>query len=195
MYIHRDIEKILSEASSTFPAVVITGPRQSGKTTLLRNFLSGGTYITLDDPNFRTLLSEDPITYLESLTKPVIIDEIQYMPELAGYIKILIDRNRKPGAWFITGSQQFSVMKNVSESLAGRAAILSLPPFCYAEREDKKELLPYLLESSYPEPLVNAGVNQDLWYSAYLQTYLERDVRALMRIDNLRDAQFLIPGQ
>jgi len=192
MYLTRLIERILSDAANTFPAIVISGPRQSGKTTLLKNFIKKGTFLTLDDPNFRALLSENPIDYLSTLQKPVVIDEIQYMPELTQTIKILIDRDRSPGNWFITGSQQFSVMKSISESLAGRAAILSLPTFTYSERKLQKELVPYLLESSYPEPLLYKKVNQDLWYSSYLQTYLERDVRALMNIENLRDFEQFI---
>jgi len=174
MYYKRIVEKILSQAVKTFPAVVISGPRQSGKTTLLKNFVKTGTFLSLDDPNFRSLISENPLDYLDSLVKPVVIDEIQYMPELSQFIKILIDRDRTPGNWFITGSQQFSVMKSISESLAGRAAILSLPPFTYCERKVQRDLIPYLLESSYPEPLLYEEVNKELWYSSYLQTYLER---------------------
>ena len=192
MYYKRVIEKILSKAVQTFPAVVISGPRQSGKTTLLKNFVKTGSFISLDDPNFRSLISENPLDYLNSLKKPVVIDELQYMPELAQFIKILIDRDRTPGNWYITGSQQFSVMKSISESLAGRAAILSLPTFTYSERKIQKDLIPFLLESSYPEPLLYKSVNTDLWYSSYLQTYLERDVRSLMNIDNLRDFEQFI---
>ena len=192
MYYKRVIEKILSEAVQTFPAVVISGPRQSGKTTLLKNFVKTGSFISLDDPNFRSLISENPLDYLDSLKKPVVIDELQYMPELAQFIKILIDRDRTPGNWYITGSQQFSVMRSISESLAGRAAILSLPTFTYSERKIQKDLIPFLLESSYPEPLLYKSVNTDLWYSSYLQTYLERDVRSLMNIDNLRDFEQFI---
>lgn len=192
MYQKRLLENILAEASKTFPAVVISGSRQSGKTTLLKNFVKDGTFITLDDPNFRVLLSENPIDYLDSLPKPVVIDEIQYMPELAQIIKILIDRDRTPGRWYITGSQQFSVMKNISESLAGRAAILSLLTFAYSERKTQNDLVSYLLESSYPEPLLKKTMNKDLWYSSYLQTYLERDVRGIMNISNLRDFEQFI---
>ncbi len=192
MYVPRLIENILSDASKTFPAVVISGPRQSGKTTLLKNFVKKATFITLDDPNFRALLSENPVDYLDSLKKPVVIDEIQYMPGLTRSIKILIDRDRTPGNWFISGSQQFSVMKSISESLAGRAAILSLPTFTYSERKVQRDLGPYLLESSYPEPLLHKKINQDLWYSSYLQTYLERDVRAMMNVANLHDFEQFI---
>ncbi len=192
MYQKRLLESILAEASKTFPAVVISGSRQSGKTTLLKNFVKDGTFITLDDPNFRVLLSENPIDYLDSLPKPVVIDEIQYMPELAQIIKILIDRDRTPGRWYITGSQQFSIMKNISESLAGRAAILSLLTFAYSERKTQNDLVSYLPESSYPEPLLKKTMNKDLWYSSYLQTYLERDVRGIMNISNLRDFEQFI---
>ena len=155
MYVRRRIEKIIKDASKTFPAIVISGPRQSGKTTLLTNCVPNGTFITLDNLNFRSLLLENPIEYLESQEPPVIIDEIQYLPEIVAYIKILIDRNRSPGNWYITGSQKCSAMKNISVSLAGRADVLSLPPFNLAERPEQKDLVPYLLSSSYPEPLLN----------------------------------------
>ena len=115
MYLHRLIERTIREVRATFPAVVITGPRQSGKSTLLQNLFKGKkvTYLSLEDPNLRALLKEDSLSYLERQAKPVILDEIQYFPEIMHTVKILIDQNRKPGTWFITGSQQFSVMKNV----------------------------------------------------------------------------------
>ncbi len=189
MYWKRLLEKTIADTEKSFPAIVITGPRQSGKSTILKNYFlkRNAAFINLDDPNLRILLKDDPLSYLKSVTKPVIIDEIQYMPELASYIKILIDENRKPGQWFITGSQQFSVMRNISESLAGRAAILSLPTFQLRERRDVKNLGSYLLSSTYPEVAVNKKINSDIWYSSYIQTYLERDLRALMNVENLRD--------
>ena len=121
MYWPRMLQKTIAETEGSFPVTVITGPRQSGKSTLLKHYFSGrkATFLSLDDPNFRNLLSDDPLSYLTSLKKPVIIDEIQYMPQLATFVKILVDKNRKPGQWFITGSQQFSVMKDVSELLVG----------------------------------------------------------------------------
>jgi len=194
MYWPRLLEKTIAETEKTFPVTVITGPRQSGKSTLLQHYFAkrDASFISLDDPDFRNLLSDDPLSYLEHLKKPVVIDEIQYFPELATYVKILVDKNRKPGQWFITGSQQFSVMKNVSESLAGRAAILSLPTFQIRERRNIGELGNYLLSGSYPEIAVKKDVKTDIWYSSYIQTYLERDVRSMMNIPNLRDFEKLL---
>lgn len=189
MYWPRLIEKTISETEKTFPITVITGPRQSGKSTLLKNYFSQKkvSFIYLDDPVNRSLLADDPLSSLEALKKPVIIDEIQYMPEIASYVKILVDRDRTPGQWFITGSQQFSVMKNISESLAGRAAILSLPTFQIKERKDISDIGSYLLRGSYPEVAVNQNINRDIWYSSYTQTYLERDLRSMVNITDLRD--------
>ena len=109
MYLNRLIEPTIKKTCATFPVTVICGPRQSGKTTLLRNmFLNQEvTFISLDDPNYRRLLMEDPVNYFNDLPKPIILDEVQYLPEITTYVKILIDRDRTPGQWYITGSQQF----------------------------------------------------------------------------------------
>ncbi len=189
MYLNRLIETTIKKAERSFPVIVITGPRQSGKSTLLKNYFGkkNFSYLSFDDPIFRELIQEDPLSYLKNLPKPVVLDEIQYFPKLTNYIKILVDEDKKPGQWFLTGSQQFSVMKNISESLAGRAAILSLPPFCLAEHHKTKNLLEFITRSSYPELIVNKQIDQKIWYSSYLQTYLERDVRFLLNIENLRD--------
>lgn len=189
MYLPRLIEKTLTRARKTFPALVICGPRQSGKSTLLAHYVKTGpaSIISLDNPEMRRLLLDDPGHYLATLPKPVILDEIQYAPEVLTHVKLLIDQKREPGQWFITGSQQFSVMKNISESLAGRAAIFSLPPFSIKERRETCEIADFLLTSSYPELIVNPEVASDLWYASYLQTYIERDVRMLLDIANLRD--------
>jgi predicted AAA+ superfamily ATPase len=189
MYLRRTIEDAIHEARKTFPAIVITGPRQSGKSTLLRHIISSpeATYISLEDPNLREIILEDPLAFLEKQTPPVVLDEIQYLPEITTYVKILIDRQRIPGAWFLTGSQQFSVMKHVSESLAGRAAVLTLLPFHLRERNDVKSVEDFLTLSSFPELVVNKGVRQDIWNSSYLQTYLERDLRMILNITDLRD--------
>ena len=194
MYLRRSIEKTLDKAVKTFPAVVICGPRQSGKSTLFANYVktAAASIISLDNPEYRRLLLDDPLHYLAGLPKPVVLDEIQYAPELTIYIKLLIDRDRMPGQWFITGSQQFNVMKNVSESLAGRAAVFSLPPFTIRERGNVKVIENFLLTSSYPEPAVNPDVDLELWYSSYLQTYIERDVRMLLNIVDLRDFEQFI---
>ncbi|MCG2712772.1 MAG: AAA family ATPase, partial [Candidatus Omnitrophica bacterium] len=130
----RSIEKTILRAIKTFPAVVLTGPRQSGKTTVLKKlFAKTHTFISLEDPDIRIRAKNDPRIFLKQYPPPVVIDEIQYVPELLLYIKSRIDHDRKPGQWLITGSQNFALMHNVTESLAGRAAILSLLPFSLAE--------------------------------------------------------------
>ncbi len=189
MYRHRLLEKTVAAAEKTFPVTVITGPRQSGKSTLLTRYFAKKphTIISLDDPALRARILEDPAGFLGGLRLPAVLDEIQYVPELATYIKILVDRDRKPGRWFLTGSQQFSVMKNVSESLAGRAAVLTLPTFHLRERGKVADVEDFMSGSTYPEPCVNKEIDRRLWYSSYVQTYLERDVRALVNVSDLRE--------
>ncbi|MEW6041132.1 MAG: ATP-binding protein [Elusimicrobiota bacterium] len=132
---YRILAKTIIKALKSFPVVVVTGPRQSGKTTLLKNiFKDTHAYVNLEDPDTRIRAKEDPRGFLEQHKPPVIFDEIQYIPELLPYIKTKIDENRKPGQWILTGSQNFVLTHNVSESLAGRAAILSLLPFSFSER-------------------------------------------------------------
>src|SRR3989339_840657 len=133
MYIKRLIEKTLKEAIRSFPAVFIGGPRRSGKTTLSRSFLKGYNYVLLDEIDVRSLAIEDPRGFLEKYPPPVIIDEIQNAPLLLSYIKAHIEHHKKPGQWILTGSQQWALMKGISETLAGRIAILHLFPFSLEE--------------------------------------------------------------
>jgi len=193
MYTKRLLEKTIKQVRTTFPAIVVTGPRQSGKSTLLKHLIGDTARIaTLENPDVRALIAEDPLAFLRTCKKPFVLDEIQHLPVITTYLKILIDKERTPGQWFITGSQQFSVMKNVSESLAGRAAILTLPTFQLRERKDVATLQDFVFSSSYPELSVNKDVNRAVWFSSYLQTYLERDLRAVIDVNDLKDfEQFL----
>jgi predicted AAA+ superfamily ATPase len=194
MYLHRLIEKTLARAQKTFPAVVLTGPRQSGKSTLLRYFLKPQkpTILSLDEPHTRALMAEDALSFLKRLKRPVVLDEIQYFPDITTYVKILVDENRKPGNWFLTGSQQFALMRHVSESMAGRAAILTLPPMQLRERKTIPSLDGFVTGTSYPQPLLREKNRSNLWYASYLQTYLERDVRTQLSVADLRDFEQLI---
>lgn len=193
MYIKRLLEETIKQVRTTFPAIVITGPRQSGKSTLLKHLVGNpDCIVTLENPDLRLLIMEDPLAFLQARKKPFVLDEIQHLPIITTYLKILIDKERIPGQWFITGSQQFHVMKNVSESLAGRAAILTLPAFQLQERKDVATLQDFISSSSYPELCVNKKINRAIWFSSYLQTYLERDLRALINVSDLKDfEQFL----
>ncbi|RMG83075.1 MAG: GTP-binding protein, partial [Bacteroidetes bacterium] len=133
-YIPRNIGSRFRDALESFPAVLLTGPRQSGKTTFLKEEFGKEYPIRyLDEPRTQLFASEDPISFLESNPPPIILDEIQYLPQLLPYIKRRIDDNRTPGQWILTGSQQFQLMQKVTESLAGRIAILTLLPFSLFE--------------------------------------------------------------
>ena len=213
MYIKRLIEKTIIDTLKTFPVVILTGARQSGKTTLLKHlFSSTFNYISLDELDIRSLAINDPREFLNKFKTPLIIDEIQNAPQLLPYIKAVVDKERKNGRFIITGSQQFPLMKNVSESLAGRAAILNLYPFMIEEitgnyiTEEKSidsylknasnkkipgslkiDLGSWLLDGGYPELFVNSKISKNIWFSSYIQTYIDRDVRGNIKNENLND--------
>ena len=211
MYIPRKIESRLSYLSKHFPAVVIGGARQTGKTTLIRRLAENDstyTYVTLDYPKLRELAKTDPELFLQQYQPPVIIDEFQYAPELLPYIKIKIDGNRTNGQYFLTGSQMFRMMKNVSESLAGRVGILSLyglsrseilgceeVPFLPSNKfflkneETITSVFDKIYRGSMPQMIIDPELTSEAFYGEYLQTYLERDIRDLMEIKN--ESKFL----
>ncbi|EKD23150.1 MAG: ATPase (AAA+ superfamily) [uncultured bacterium] len=196
-YIHRDIEPILIKSVKQFPAIAITGPRQSGKSTLLQTIFSSFQYITFDDPLIREQAISDPKKFLDDLKEPVIIDEIQYVPEILSYLKIAIDQKRsQKGRFLLTGSQQFNLIKNLGDSLAGRIGLFTLLPFNKHEKQtlvnSKKASQIFIdacLRGSYPEISVDHSIDFETWYGSYLQTYLERDVRAISEIGSLREFQ------
>ena len=178
-YISRKLGNIIQEASRHFPAVVVTGPRRAGKTTLLRQLFSKAQYVLLEDPDIQGRIRSDPRTFLEELRPPVVFDEIQNAPELLSYVRTLVDAApRRMGQWLFTGSQEAPLMQGITESMAGRAAILQLLPFSVSETPKVN-----MLHGGFPEVLARPK-SRGLWFASYLQTYLERDVRA---ITNVRD--------
>jgi len=203
MFFERTLSEVIKNATETFPVVLITGPRQVGKTTVFKCYQEPErTYITLDDPQMRVFAKNDPALFLQTYKTPLFIDEIQYAPELFPYIKMAVDREKKKGMFWLTGSQQFLLMRNVSESLAGRVAILEMQGFSQAEKFQRKSV-PFLPETitfdnrksldihqvyemiltgSYPELFVTPTINRKLFYASYLKTYIERDVRVLTQI-------------
>lgn len=202
-YIDRKIEKKISQYLKQFPSLILIGPRQSGKsTTLKEKFTPRYKYITLEDPSVRESVIADPKLFLETLPRYVIFDEIQYVPELLTYLKITIDASRNiKGRFILTGSQQFQTMKNVSETLAGRVGLLRLLPLCYEEIKNKyhffqkdlskpnslKIFIYSCLHGSYPEIFTHPKYDSRAWYDGYIQTYLERDIRTIYNVGNLRD--------
>lgn len=202
IYIPREIESLLSKTANAFPAVALTGPRQSGKSTLVKRvFEKTHTYISFDDPVMRERVVSDPRLFLDTAGKRIILDEIQYVPELLSYIKMHIDANRqKRGRFIITGSQQFNLIKNLGDSLAGRIGLLQLLPFSITEKDKIDKLKVRLsnsqrhfvfacLQGSFPEVVLDKEVSLDSWYGSYIQTYLERDIRTIYNIGDLRDFQ------
>ncbi len=175
----RAIAPFLSSALHRFPAVVVTGPRRSGKTTLLRTAAPHAQYVLLEDPDIQERIRSDPRAFIESLRPPVILDEIQNTPRLLDYIRTLVDTHpRRMGQWLFTGSQEAPLMQGVTESMAGRAAVLQLLPFSFTETPKVNLLL-----GGFPE-IVLRPRGRELWFSSYLQTYIERDVRG---VTNVRD--------
>ena len=179
-YVQRELESQVIFASRSVPAVILTGPRRAGKTWLLRHLFPKATYRLFEDPDIVSRFRQDPQGFLDELRLPAILDEIQHVPELFAFVRSRIDREpRCAGRWFLTGSQETGLMRNVTETLAGRAAVLQLWPM--SVRETDKVCL---LRGGYPEVLARPRASA-LWFSSYLQTYLERDVRSAANVQDL----------
>jgi predicted AAA+ superfamily ATPase len=215
-YISRHMENAINKAVKMFPAVLITGARQVGKTTLLRHMKSEIPYLTLDDPILLQSALEEGGSFFKTTPPPVIVDEIQYAPNLFRYIKMIADESGKKGQFFLTGSQQFRMMKNVSESLAGRIGIINLlglslreinnDPFMevfmpideyYTKRKvsakqtDYRELWKIIHKGSMPA-MYKDELDWQMFYAAYAKTYLERDVRELTQVgDEVKFIKFM----
>jgi len=201
--IKRAASERLENLSKHFPVVMVCGARQTGKTTLLKSFSENKSinYITLDYPNLRQLAKTDPELFLQQYKAPLIIDEIQYAPELLPFIKINVDKNNSNGQYFLTGSQMFYAMKNVSESLAGRVGILSLFSLSYSEISEKKskhflienaecnfqkrtvtEVFEQIYRGGMPKLIADKELSVEDYFGSYMQTYIERDIRDLINV-------------
>ena len=204
-YITRSLEKVVMEVTKEYPVVLVTGPRQVGKTTMLQKLMdgTGRNYVSLDDLTERDLAKRDPELFLKLHQPPVLIDEVQYAPELFPYIKLAVDRGHQAGAFWLTGSQIFKLMRGVQESLAGRVAVLSMTTLSQAEISgvsaepfsvnlealrrrsterppaDTHEIFKRIYRGSMPAIVSGAASNSQIFYSSYLSTYIERDVRSL----------------
>ena len=187
-YIPRILEKTLRQYLGTFPCIGLTGPRQSGKSTMLKKILAGQyRYVSFDDHEVVRDFYEDPKRFMRRHADRVVFDEIQYVPEIFNYVKIAVDEDRqRKGKFILTGSSQFAFMRKVTESLAGRIGLLSLLPFEYREVPDNvREESIY--RGAYPELVISSYAHFKSWYSAYIDTYLHRDVRELGNVGELRD--------
>lgn len=200
----RESVDFIKNVSDTFKVLLITGPRQVGKTTLLLSLKPNNmNYVTLDDVNLRRQAQEDPKMFLEEHPWPLLIDEAQYAPELFSYIKIIVDKEQKNGMYWLTGSQQFHLMKNASDSLAGRVGIINLNSFTYSEiiqnknkklfdpidirkspKIDVNDLYKIIYKGGMPELYNNKNISQEIFFQGYLDTYISRDVKSLTEIGN-----------
>ena len=217
-YIPRSLETVVAQVTKEYPVVLVTGPRQVGKTTMLQKLMEGTarSYVTLDDLNERNLAKSDPEMFLQLHKPPVLIDEVQYAPELFTYIKIHVDKTHAPGDFWLTGSQAFKLMRGVQESLAGRVAVLSMTSLSQAEMDgaaaapftvelsalsdrkigraslDTPAVFERIFKGSMPTIVSGQNSNRQIFYNSYLSTYIERDVRELSdSIDSLKFLRFM----
>lgn len=219
MYITRDMEKVVNRLNNEYPAILITGPRQVGKTTMMQNLMkdTDRNYVSLDDLSARQLAKSDPAMFFQVYKTPILIDEVQYAPELFTYIKIAIDKNHRAGEFWLTGSQIFKLMGGVQESLAGRVAVLSLSslsqneiynrlacnPFSLdfkvlAEKQSKVknttviEIFERIYKGSMPAIVSGLYSDSSVFYSSYISTYINRDVKEISgTIDSLAFLKFI----
>ena len=218
MYIKRHAESTAVELSKIFGAILIAGPRQVGKTTMLEQLTDGINYVSLDDPVIKASAEEESGTFFKDNPPPVFVDEIQKAPALFNQVKLLLDRSHKKGQFFMCGSQQFKMMKGVSESLAGRIGLCTLLGFSLRETHGVSCALPFIPTDEYlaarkqeptdvsynevwnavqrglmPELFINPKFSWQLYYSSYVRTYIERDVRDLTEIgDTVKFTNFMI---
>lgn len=213
MYVKRTIEDFVKSGQDQFPVLLVTGARQVGKTTFLQHIMTPErSYVTLDDPLLLTLAMEEPGIFFQRFTPPLLIDEIQYAPGLLPYIKMEVDRKQLPNPYWLTGSQHFHLMKGVSESLAGRVGIIRLLGLSRREMKGEggssdaflptpegilnrlesggrltlRELYRLIWRGSFPAIALNDGMDRDMFYGSYVQTYLQRDIRDLSRVGDER---------
>jgi predicted AAA+ superfamily ATPase len=198
MWINRLLKKQIEAACLSRPAILVTGARQTGKSSLLQRMLPGANYVSLDRVAVAAEAEENPSRFLDRLQGPTIIDEVQYAPSLFRELKIRIDENRDDyGRWILTGSQRIQLMKEVSESLAGRIGIFQLETLSALELRNCSQVSSAAIENSlwtggYPELWANRNIDSGLFYGDYVQTYLERDLKSLIQVSNLRDFQRFI---
>lgn len=197
MIIKRKISDQLTAARAVFPIITVTGPRQSGKTTLAKELFPDHHYLSLEDPDVRALAIEDPRALLRQGQDAMILDEVQRQPELLSYIQGMVDKNKCNGQFVLTGSAQFQLMQSVTQSLAGRTAVFSLLPLSMEELKaegfsfDSNNWQAPLLKGFYPR-LFEQNQDHTLFYRSYLQTFIERDVRQMSNISSLPDFQRLL---
>jgi uncharacterized protein len=185
MYIRRTAEATLVEMADQFKILAVTGPRQSGKTTLVRHVFPDKPYASLENPDTREFALRDPRRFLQRYASGAVLDEVQRCPELLSYLQGMVDESQERGHFVLTGSQHFGLMEKISQSLAGRVGVLHLLPFSLCELTDggvRPEGLDALLFAGGYPPVHDAHASPERWYNAYIDTYIERDMRQLVNV-------------
>ncbi len=193
--ISRNGEETVQKLLRGFPTVTITGPRQSGKTTLARKIFADKPYASLEDPDKRLFAQEDPRSFLEQFPDGAVIDEVQRCPDILSYLQTVLDSDGRMGLFILTGSQQFGLLSGVTQSLAGRTAFMELLPFSLPELAEADRLpqeVNTLLHSGCYPPLYARNVSPQAWFSSYTTAYIERDVRQILKIQDLESFQRFI---
>lgn len=183
--VRRVLQDNLLDAAAGFPVITITGPRQSGKTTLAKMAFPGYKYLDLEQLALRRIMMEDPLSILSDPLGYYIIDEFQYVPELLSYVKVMVDNSGLQAQFILTGSNQFVMMQGLSQSLAGRTAIFELLPFCFSEANSDFQSVDSVIHKGFYPRLIDKSMRPDTFYNAYLSTYLQRDIRLLSNVQNL----------
>lgn len=187
-YIPRNAESALKRLACGYPLLVVTGPRQSGKSTLVRHAFPAHPYVSLEDLDQREFAQTDPRGFLSRFSEGAILDEAQRCPELFSYLQTHVDKRQRPGEFILTGSQQFGLLSGITQSLAGRAALLTLLPMAYDElrRAEKvsRDLDKTLFDGAFP-PIFDRDLEPHIWHGNYARAYLERDVRQLIKVRDL----------
>jgi uncharacterized protein len=193
--IPRSVEKMLPSLIPGYPVITITGPRQSGKTTLARTFFASKPYVSFENPDTREEAQSDPRSFLERYENGAVFDEVQRLPELLSYLQQIVDEGPRSCRFVLTGSQQFGLKSKITQSLAGRTGLIHLLPFSYDElysfRGENPAMEAVLFSGLYP-PIHDRGLDPQKWYADYVQTYIERDVRSLLNVRDLSAFQLFL---
>jgi uncharacterized protein len=192
--IKRQIQEKLIQLSGQFPVVAVVGPRQSGKTTLVKMTFKDKTYLNLEEPDTRQYAQNDPRSFLSTSKSGLIIDEAQRVPDLFSYIQTIVDESKTPGSFILTGSHNFLMQEKISQTLAGRVAILTLLPFSIDEirsEDSLEDFSTYIFKGFYP-PIYDRKIEPSDWSPNYIRTYLERDVRMIKNIPDLNSFNLFV---
>ncbi|MCY4170778.1 MAG: ATP-binding protein [Bacteroidetes bacterium] len=193
--IHRDVTEKLIHVAQKFPVITVTGPRQSGKTTLCRSIFADHAYVNLENLNHQNFALDDPLGFLSQFTEGAVIDEVQRAPKLLSFLQEIVDESQDPGRWILTGSHNLQLSSSISQSLAGRTAVIDLLPLTWREitqfSKHPQTLVEALFYGGYPR-IFDKEIHPSDWLSNYVRTYIERDIRSMTNVGDLQRFQHFV---